>query len=137
MQWQDFTQTFSTAVGREHGPGGEQRRRDAGLPVRKAGKIAYADDLLESWRSNGIYDDFLPGVLDAMKTPKGYVAIPYNLDMRVLWYSKSLLAEGGGPAPTDWQSPWTLRRLKRIGVYGFGLSGDAQAATPSRRSSAA
>ncbi len=86
-------------------------------------KIAYADDLLDQWKSNGLYDDFLPGLLDAMKTEKGYVAIPYNLDMRVLWYNKTLLDKAGAEAPTDWQSYLdACAALKKNGVYGFSLS---------------
>jgi multiple sugar transport system substrate-binding protein len=127
VQWQAFTQTFSTAVASNTGPAVSSGSGTQAFQFAQQGKIAYADRLLDSWRSNGIYDDFLPGVLDAMKTPKGYVAVPYNLDMRVLWYSRSLLAKAGVSVPTDWQSHLdACAALKKIGVYGFGLSGGAQ-----------
>jgi multiple sugar transport system substrate-binding protein len=57
-----------------------------------------------------------------MKTKNGYAAIPYNLDMRVMWYSPSLLEKAGASVPTDWQSFLnTCAALKKIGVYGFGV----------------
>ena len=127
VQWQAFTQTFSTAVASNTGPAVSSGSGTQAFQFAEQKKIAYADHLLDSWKANGIYDDFLPGVLDAMKTPKGYVAVPYNLDFRVLWYSRSLLQRAGVMPPTDWQSHLDVcAALKRIGVYGFGLSGGAQ-----------
>jgi multiple sugar transport system substrate-binding protein len=126
VQWQAFNQTFATAIAANTGPAVSSGGGTQAFQFAANGKIAYADHLLESWKDNGIYDDFLPGVLDTMKTPKGYVAVPYNLDMRVLWYSKSLLAKAGVDVPTDWQSHMdACAALKKIGVYGFGLSGGA------------
>ncbi|MFD1719952.1 ABC transporter substrate-binding protein [Amnibacterium endophyticum] len=127
IAWQSFTQAFSTAIAANTGPAVSSGSGTQAFQFAKEGKIAYADDLIESWKSNGLYDDFLPGVFDAMKTEKGYVAVPYNLDMRVLWYSRSLLQKAGVQPPTDWQSHKdACAALKRIGVYGFGLSGGAQ-----------
>ena len=127
VQWQAFTQTFATAIASGTGPAVSSGSGTQAFSFAQQGKIAYADHLLDSWRSNGLYDDFLPGILDTMKTPKGYAAVPYNLDMRVLWYSKSLLEKAGATVPTDWQSNLdACAALKKIGVYGFGLSAGAQ-----------
>jgi len=53
--------------------------------------------------------------------------VPYNLDMRVLWYRKSLLEKAGVEAPTDWQGYLDVSAaLKKIGVYGFGIASGAQ-----------
>jgi multiple sugar transport system substrate-binding protein len=127
VSWQAFTQTFATAIAANTGPAVSSGSGTQAFQFAKQGHITYADDLIDSWKSSGFYDDFLPGVFDAMKTDKGYVALPYNLDMRVLWYSKSLLQKAGVAAPTDWQSHMDVcAALKRDGVYGFGLSGGAQ-----------
>ena len=127
VAWQAFTQTFSTAIAAGNGPAVSSGSGTQAFQFAKQNRIAYADDLIESWRSSGLYDDFLPGVFDTMKTDKGYVAVPYNLDMRVLWYSRSLLEKAGVQPPTDWQTHLdACAALKRIGVYGFGLSGGAQ-----------
>lgn len=123
IQWSNFNQTFSSAVASNTGPAVSSGGGTQAFQFAKQGKIAYADHLIDSWKSNGLYDDFLPGLLDAMKTEKGYVAIPYNLDMRVLWYNKTLLDKAGATPPTDWQSYLdAAAALKKIGVYGFSLS---------------
>jgi multiple sugar transport system substrate-binding protein len=128
IQWANFTQTFSSAMASKTGPAVSSGGGTQAFQFAKQGFISTADDLLESWKSNGIYDDFLPGVLDTMKTPQGYVAIPYNLDMRVLWYNKSLLEKAGATPPTDWQSYLdAAAALKKIGVYGFAANGNASA----------
>ena len=127
VSWQNFPQTFATAIASKTGPAVSSGSGTQAFQFGKNGDIAFADHLIESWKSSGLYDDFLPGLFDAMKTEKGYVAVPYNLDMRVLWYSKSLLAQAGVEPPTDWQSHMDVcAALKKIGVYGLGLSGGAQ-----------
>ncbi|WP_334172399.1 ABC transporter substrate-binding protein [Sinomonas sp.] len=126
IQWANFTQTFSSAVASNTGPAVSSGGGTQAFQFESQGAIAYADNLLNSWKNNGLYNDFLPGLLDAMKVPKGYAAVPYNLDMRVLWYSKSLLAQAGANVPTDWQSFLdTCAALKKIGVYGYGTSAGA------------
>ncbi|RKR73103.1 ABC transporter substrate-binding protein [Frondihabitans australicus] len=121
IQWANFTQTFSSAVASNTGPAVSSGGGTQAFQYAAQGKIAYADDLISSWGSNGLKADFLPGLLDTMKTDKGYAAVPYNLDMRVAWYSKSLLAKAGTTVPTDWQSYLdTCAALKKIGVYGWG-----------------
>ncbi|AMM22539.1 sugar ABC transporter substrate-binding protein [Frondihabitans sp. PAMC 28766] len=121
IQWANFTQTFSSAIASNTGPAVSSGGGTQAFQFAAQNKIAYADDLLDSWKKNGIYDDFLPGLIDTMKTDKGYAAIPYNLDMRVSWYSKSLLAKAGVQPPTDWQSYLDVcAALKKIGVYGWG-----------------
>lgn len=126
VQWSGFTQTFATAVASKTGPAVSSGGGTQAFQFDKQGLIAHADSLLDSWKSNGLYDDFLPGLLDAMKTPDGYVAVPYNVDMRVLWYNKELLDKAGATPPTDWQSYLdAAAALKKIGVYGFAANGNA------------
>jgi multiple sugar transport system substrate-binding protein len=127
VQWANFTATFASAVASNTGPAVSSGSGTQAFQFAEQHHIAYADDLLDSWKKNGLYDDFLPGVLDTMKTPAGYVAVPYNLDMRVLWYRKALLEKAGVEAPTDWQSYLdACAALKKNGVYGFGIASGAQ-----------
>ena len=44
--------------------------------------------------------DFLPGTVEPMKTSKGYVAVPWQSDVRVWWYRKSLFDDAGATVPT-------------------------------------
>nr|WP_284989171.1 extracellular solute-binding protein [Arthrobacter sp. efr-133-TYG-120] len=126
IQWANFNQTFSSALASKTGPAISSGGGTQAFQFAKQGFIAPADGLIESWKSNGIYDDFLPGVLDTMKTDAGYVAVPYNLDMRVNWYNKELLEKAGATPPTDWQSYLdAAAALKKIDVYGFAANGNA------------
>ncbi len=132
VQWANFTQTFSSAVASKTGPAVSSGGGTQAFLFESQGAIAYADDLLDSWKKNGLYDDFLPGLIDTMKVDKGYAAVPYNLDMRVLWYNKSLLDQAGATPPTDWQSFLdACEALKKIGVYGYGTAAGAGAYTGS------
>ncbi|WP_232847996.1 ABC transporter substrate-binding protein [Occultella kanbiaonis] len=122
IQWANFTQTFSSAVASNTGPAVSSGGGTQAFLFESQGKIAYADDLLESWKSNGLYDDFLPGLIDAMKVEGGYAAVPYNLDMRVQWYNTTLLEQAGVEPPTDWPSYLEVSEaLKGIGAYSFGV----------------
>lgn len=126
IQWANFTQSFSSAIASNTGPAVSSGGGTQAFQFEAQGKIAYADDLLDSWKKNGIYDDFLPGLVDTLKVKKGYAAVPYNLDMRVMWYSKKLLEKAGVEAPTDWTSYVDVcAALKKIGVYGWGQGSGA------------
>ena len=55
-----------------------------------------------------------------MKTPDGYVAVPWQTDVRVWWYHKSLLEQAGAKVPTTWDELMTAgQALKKKGVSGF------------------
>jgi multiple sugar transport system substrate-binding protein len=84
--------------------------------------VVAADDLVKRLDRNGT-NDFLPGVLDQMKTSKGYAAVPWSMDLRVLWVRKSLLEKAGAEVPTDWDSFIRAgEALQKIGVVGLGLA---------------
>ncbi|GAA2075048.1 hypothetical protein GCM10009840_06080 [Pseudolysinimonas kribbensis] len=123
VQWADFVTTFASAIAANTGPAVSSGSGTQAFQFATEDKIAPADDLLDSWKKNGLYDDFLPGLLGTMKTSQGYVAIPYNLDMRALWYSKPLLEKAGVEPPKDWQTYLdACEALKKIGAYGFGIA---------------
>ena len=99
---------------------------------RNQGKIAYADDLLDSWKKNGIYDDFFHGLVDTMKTDDGYAAVPYNLDVRISWYNKTLLEAAGVEPPTDWDSYRNVcAASRRTACTAYGLGSGAGSFTGS------
>ena len=126
IQWANFTTVFSSAVVSNTGPAVSSGGGTQAFQFAHENKIAYADDLLNSWKSNGIYDDFLDGLLATMKTDKGYAAVPYNLDVRISWYSKSLMQQAGAENPSTWDEyKEVCAKLKKIGVYGLGIGSGA------------
>ena len=121
IQWANFTTRFSSAVASNTNPAISSGGGTQAFLYESQGKIAYADDLYTTWKKNGIYADFLPGLVDTLKTKNGYAAIPYNLDMRVWWYNQSLLESAGADVPTDWDTfEAACKKLKAKGIYGYG-----------------
>ena len=121
IQWNNFYQTFSSAIASKTGPAVSTGGGFQAFQFEDQGQIAYADNVIDSMKKNGMYDDFLPGLLEPFKSSKGYVAIPWQLSMRVFWYRKSLLEKAGVEPPKDWASILEAgKALKKIGVFGFG-----------------
>lgn len=123
IQWSNFFQTFASALASNTGPAVSTGGGFQAFQFADQGQIAYADNVIESFKQSGFYDDFLPGVIDALKTPAGYVAVPWQIDGRVIWYRKSILEQAGVQPPTDWAS-WLEagKALSKIGAYAFATA---------------
>ncbi|GIM93686.1 ABC transporter substrate-binding protein [Paractinoplanes toevensis] len=126
IQWANFSQTFSSAIASKTGPAVSTGGGFQAFQFAEQGAIAYADDVIDQFRQDGTADDFLPGQLDAMKTAKGYAAVPWQLDFRVWWYRKSLLDAAGVEVPTTWDELLNAcRTLAGRGLFGFGTGAGA------------
>jgi len=126
IQWANFTQTFASAVASRTNPAVSSGGGTQAFQFEAQNALAYVDELYATWKANGLYDDFLPGLIDTLKVEKGYAAVPYNLDMRVIWVNKPLLDEAGGKVPTDWQSYLdAAAALKKNNIYGYGTGAGA------------
>ncbi|MDQ0031907.1 ABC transporter substrate-binding protein [Arthrobacter bambusae] len=126
IQWNNFYQTFSSAIASKTGPAVSTGGGFQAFQFEQQGQIAYADKVIDALKKNGQFDDFLPGVLDPFKSDKGYVAVPWQLDMRPLWYRKSLFDKAGASVPTDWPSLLEAgKKLKSIGAVGFATGSGA------------
>ncbi|WP_284980843.1 extracellular solute-binding protein [Arthrobacter sp. efr-133-TYG-118] len=126
IQWNNFYQTFSSAIASKTGPAVSTGGGFQAFQFEQQGQIAYADKVIDALKKNGQFDDFLPGVLEPFKTDKGYVSVPWQLDMRPLWYRKSLFDQAGVAVPTDWPSLLEAgKKLKSIGAVGFATGSGA------------
>jgi multiple sugar transport system substrate-binding protein len=126
IQWNNFYQTFSSAIASKTGPAVSTGGGFQAFQFEQQGQIAYADKVIDALKKNGQFDDFLPGVLEPFKTDKGYVAVPWQLDMRPFWYRKSLFDQAGVALPTDWASLLEAgKALKKIGAFGFATGSGA------------
>jgi multiple sugar transport system substrate-binding protein len=121
IQWANFAQRYSTAVASNTNPAISSGGGTQAFLFESQGKIHYADNLYKQWEKNGLKADFLPGLIDTLKTKNGYAAIPYNLDMRVMWYNKQLLDSVGATPPTTWDEYSAVcKKLKAKNIYGYG-----------------
>lgn len=126
IQWSNFFQTFASALASNTGPALSTGGAFQAFQFADQGQIAFADNVIAGFKKSGLYDDFLPGTVDALKTPSGYVGVPWQIDMRIVWYRKSLLEKAGVQPPTDWKSWLEVgKALKKIGIYGFAIGAGA------------
>jgi multiple sugar transport system substrate-binding protein len=110
IPWNNFVQTFSSAIASNTGPAVSTGGGFQAFQFAEQGAIAYADNVIKTFQADGTLDDFLPGTVESMRTPAGYVAVPWQLDMRVWWYRKSSLDEAGVVPPTNWDELLTVGR---------------------------
>ena len=119
IQWNNFYQTFSAAIASKTGPAVSSGAGFQAFQFAEQQQIAYADKLVESLKSDPALE-FLPALVDTLKTPDGYVGVPWQTDVRPLWYNKALLEQAGAKVPTTWDEWLTAgQAMKKIGVSGF------------------
>jgi len=122
IPWANWYQTFTSAAASRTTPAVSSGAAFLPFYFIEQGVIAPADDVVAAMDKAGT-NDFLPGILDEMKTDQGYAAMPWSMDLRVLWVRKSLLEKAGVEAPTDWQSFIKVgEALQKIGVVGLGMA---------------
>jgi multiple sugar transport system substrate-binding protein len=125
IPWTNWYQTFTSAAASKTTPAVSDGAAFLPYLFMEQGVAAPADDLVALINKRG-ENDFLPGVLEGMKTKNGYAAVPWAMDLRVLWYRKSLLEKAGADVPTDWDSFIKAgSALRKIGVTGLGMSASA------------
>ncbi|WP_375426273.1 ABC transporter substrate-binding protein [uncultured Friedmanniella sp.] len=121
IPWNNFYQTYASAIASGTGPAVSSGGGFQPFQFAEQGAIAYADNLVEAWKKDGTYDDFLPGLAEANKTDNGIAAMPWQLDSRIMWANTKLLEQAGAEVPTDFDSLLKAGlALKKIGVFGFG-----------------
>ena len=127
IQWANFTQTFASAIASNTGPAVSTGGGFQAFQYADQGKIAYADNVIAKFKTDGTYADFLtPALVEAMKTAKGYAAVPWQLDIRVWWYNKATFSKLGLTPPTTWAEVLTVgKALKKKGYYGFASGAGA------------
>jgi multiple sugar transport system substrate-binding protein len=122
IPWANWYQTFTSAAASGTTPAVSSGAAFLPFYFLEQGVAAPADNLVSKLQKDG-KNDFLPGLLDAMKTDGGYAAVPWSMDLRVIWYRKSLLEKAGAEPPTDWDSYIKAgEALKKIGLVGLGLA---------------
>ncbi len=122
IPWANWYQTFTSAVASGTGPAVSTGAAFQPFNFMEDGAVVPADGAVSILEEQG-KADFLPGLLEAMKTDDGYAGIPWGLDLRVLWYRESMLEEAGADVPTTWQEYLdTGKKLKAAGKIGFGMA---------------
>ncbi|MFV0425422.1 MAG: ABC transporter substrate-binding protein [Beutenbergiaceae bacterium] len=117
VQWNNFYQTYQSAVASNTNPAASTGGGFQAIGLSGEGAIHYADNIIEQWEADGTVDDFLPGILDKMKTDEGYVQIPWAIDVPTLYYLQSVHADNGLEPPKTWDDIYNNGKvLKEQGI---------------------
>lgn len=124
LPWDGWLQTYSAAIASRTEPSLSTGGTYQVIPFYDQGAIAPADNVIAALKANGIADDYQDGVLEMFTYKDHVVSVPWMVDIRLVYYRKSLLEKAGVEAPTTWDELLNVgRALKKIGVLGFGIAG--------------
>ncbi|SEC41357.1 carbohydrate ABC transporter substrate-binding protein, CUT1 family [Rhizobiales bacterium GAS188] len=125
IPWSNWYQTYATAIASGTAPdistgAGYQAVQFAGI-----GAIRPMDDVVAELKQSGDLADFFPGSVDRLRFDGHYVALPWNLDLRVWFYRKDLFAAASLKPPTTWaEFRAAAKQLTKDGKFGVVGSGD-------------
>ncbi|MDF3043032.1 MAG: extracellular solute-binding protein family 1 [Thermomicrobiales bacterium] len=123
--WANWYQTFTTAIGAGSAPDVSTGAAYQAVQFYDQGAVAAVDELVAELESSGALDDFLPGTIDRLRYDDHYVAVPWAIDIRVLYYRRDLLEEAGVEPPATWEDFAAAASALTTGEqqYGYVLSG--------------
>lgn len=125
IPWTNWYQTFATAVASGTGPDVSTGAGYQALQFFTKGAILPVDQIITDWHKSGEINDFNPQSINLLKYKGHQVAIPWAIDIRVMYYRKDLFAQAGiTTPPTTWpEFAAVAKKLtnKSKGNYGFGI----------------
>lgn len=129
IPWDGWAQTFLTAVASDSGPDVSTGAAFLQNRLVLMGEVADVDSIIEEYEAEGKLDDFVPGTIENFVWEGKHIALPYNVDCRVIWYRKDLFEAAGVDVPTNWDEFFeAAKALTTDDCYGFVTAGsDASA----------
>jgi len=122
--WANWYQTFTTAIGAGTAPDVSTGAAYQSVQFYDQGAVAAVDDIVAEWESSGALADFLPGTVERLRFDDHQIALPWAIDIRVLYYRRDLLEEAGVEAPTTWEEfAAAAEAVSGDERYGYVVSG--------------
>jgi multiple sugar transport system substrate-binding protein len=123
--WANWYQTFTTAIGAGTAPDVSTGAAYQAVQFYDQGAVAAVDDVVAALESSGALADFLPGTIDRLRYDDHYVAVPWAIDIRVLYCRKDLFEAAGIEPPTTWEEFAAAAAELSTGgqQYGYVLAG--------------
>ena len=119
-----FFERFTTAIDAGTGPDVSTGSAFQAVHFYEQGAISPVDDLITRFENDGTIDDFLPGAVELMRYDDHYVALPWSIDLRILYYRKDILSDAGVAPPTTWEEfTEAAAAVTTDDRYGFVTSG--------------
>jgi multiple sugar transport system substrate-binding protein len=100
--WTNWYQTFLTAIGSGTAPDASTGAGYQAVQFYDQGAVVPVDHIIDDWRAENETEDFLPGTIDRLQYDGHFMAIPWQIDIRVPWIRTDFLEETGLPMPTNW-----------------------------------
>lgn len=122
--WANWYQTFTTAIGSGTQPDISTGGSFMGAQFAGANDVLPLDDLVSQVKSDGSYNDYLPGVFGPMQYKGKTITWPWAIDIRIPFYRKDYFQQAGVQVPTTWDE-WraAAKKLTGNGKYGLVESG--------------
>lgn len=121
VPWNNWYETYVTAIASGSAPDISTGAGFQAVQFYDFGEILPVDEVVAAMPP----DTFAPGALDAVTYDGHQMALPWAIDIRVIYYRKDILAEHGIEPPKTWDE---LRAAAKAvtgdGVYGLVSSGD-------------
>ena len=119
-EWSEWPQLFSIALGADMAPDLSTGGAYQAAQFFERGQIVPLDEVLDDLKRTGEDKDFISGALDQMVYNGHTVALPYAMDLRVIFYRRDLFAKANVKAPATWDElRAAARTLTRDGCYGL------------------
>lgn len=126
QEWTDWPQLFYIAVSSGTAPDLSTGGSFQAMQYYDRGEIAVLDDVVADLKRSGEDRDFLPGTLDYMVHDGHTIALPWAIDVRVIYYRKDLFAKAGIQPPRSWDElRAAARAITSKGQYGCVMAGAA------------
>ena len=125
LSWETYYETFQTAVSSGATPAVSTGGTYQGFQYDSS--LVDLKPVAEKWEKDGTAKDLIPGSLEAQYDGSGKLTgLPWNLDIRVLWYRKDLFEKAGiTKLPRNLtEIGQAAEALTSGNQAGFGLSGD-------------
>ncbi len=95
IPWDNYYQQFLTAVTSGAAPDVSTGAFQQGIQYAAMDEILDLSSIVEEWKADGTYDDFLPGSIELHQYNGIQAGIPWNADPRVITYRKDILEQAG------------------------------------------
>lgn len=123
IPWNNWYQTFATALASGTGPDVSSGAGYQPFQFADSGNILDLSPIISDWKKSGVIDQYSSDAIKAEQYKGMQVAIPWNLDVRMLFYNKSLFAKHNLQPPKTWDDLYKdAVALTGNGTYGLGIA---------------
>lgn len=129
LPWDNYYQQFLTAVTTESAPDVSTGAFQQSIQYAAMDKVLDLSSIVDEWKADGTYDDFLKGSIELHQYKGIQAGIPWTCDPRFITYRKDIFEQAGiKKMPTSWDEFLDIcRQIKnKTGITPFAIPGGDQ-----------